>query len=53
MLPIPYIEEKMEIYRSLQEQGLWDEINVFNLVFLVKIVITYFLLWKCEFDCSF
>ena len=53
MLPIPYIEEKMEIYRSLQEQGLWDEINVFNLVFLVKIAITYFLLWKCELITRF
>ena len=47
-LPIPYIEEKLEAYRYLQEQGLWDEINVFNLVFLGKVAITYFLLWKNE-----
>lgn len=48
ILPIPYIEEKVEIYRQLQNEGKWDEINVFNMVFLMKIFITYFLLWKNE-----
>jgi hypothetical protein len=40
-IPIPYISEKIEAYSALTERGLkgFDEINVFNLVFLVKIVI--------------
>lgn len=45
-IPIPYIEEKMKLYQELQSLGQWDEINVFNMVFLAKIVITYFLFWK-------
>lgn len=46
VLPISYIEEKIEMYRELQDEGKWNEINVFNMVFLMKIFITYFLLWK-------
>lgn len=55
MLPIPYFEEKMEAYQMLQEQGgaEWSEINVFNMVLLVKILITYFLLWKIRLVASF
>lgn len=49
-IPIPAIQEKLDIYNSLQGLGTdWmDEINVFNLVFLVKVVIFYFLLWKYD-----
>ncbi len=46
-VPIPYFEEKMLAYQRLQDSGgQWDEINVFNLVFLARIAIFYFLLWK-------
>lgn len=48
-IPIPYFEEKLKIYQTLQEQeGKWTDINVFNLVLLTKIVIIYFLLWKSK-----
>ncbi len=46
-VPIPYFEEKIMAYQRLQDSGgQWDEINVFNLVFLARIAIFYFLLWK-------
>ena len=40
-IPIPYISDKIEAYSMLTERGLkgFDEINVFNLVFIVKIII--------------
>lgn len=47
-IPIPYFEEKLEIYESLQSSGVGDEINPFNLVLLVKILILYFIIWKRE-----
>ena len=46
MIPIPYIEEKLKLYQTLQDLGEWDTINVFNLVLLVRIGMTYFILWK-------
>ena len=46
-IPIPYFEEKIQLYQALQAGGgMWDEINVFNLVLLTKIAMTLFLLWK-------
>ncbi len=46
-IPIPYFEEKLRLYQALQAGGgVWDEINVFNLVLLTKIAMTLFLLWK-------
>lgn len=46
-IPIPYFEEKLQLYQALQSSGgVWDEINVFNLVLLTKIAMTLFLLWK-------
>lgn len=46
-IPIPYFEEKLQLYQALQAGGgVWDEINVFNLVLLTKIAMTLFLLWK-------
>lgn len=54
VIPIPGIQEKLEMYKQLQELG--DEkataINVFNLLFLARIVIFLFLLWKYELIAS-
>lgn len=54
VIPIPGVQEKLEMYKQLQELG--DEksttINVFNLLFLARIVIFYFLLWKYELIVS-
>jgi hypothetical protein len=54
VIPIPGVQEKLEMYKQLQELG--DEkstaINVFNLLFLARIVIFYFLFWKYELIAS-
>lgn len=42
VIPIPYIKEKMDIYQQLLET---QQINVFNLLYLVKCVILYYLLY--------
>jgi len=45
MVPIPYFEEKMEVYEELQHTVEAYEVNVFNLLILTKIIIAYFLLY--------
>lgn len=47
-IPIPDIQDKLDMYNSLQGLGTdWmDEINVFNFVFLAKVLIFYVMLWK-------
>jgi hypothetical protein len=50
-IPIPYVQEKLDVYAQLQELGTADfltEINVFNYVFLARIIFFYFLLYKSE-----
>lgn len=50
-IPIPYVQEKLDVYAQLQELGTADfltEINVFNYVFLARILFFYFLLYKSE-----
>ena len=49
-IPIPFIGAKLELYQQLQEAGdtKIDHVNVFNMVFLVKILIYYILLWKYD-----
>ncbi len=44
LVPIPYFEEKLEAYQALQETKEAYEANVFNLVIVVKIAISYYLL---------
>lgn len=46
-LPIPYLQDRLELYETIRDAGiLGDEINVFNVVFLAKLAIFYFILWK-------
>lgn len=47
-LPIPYFQDKLDTYEDLKDQGMFDEVNVFNLVFLVRIVIFYYLLYMYD-----
>lgn len=49
-IPISGVSEKIEIYKKLYEIGgdEWTNINLFNLVFLAKIAIFYFLLFRYE-----
>lgn len=47
-IPIPFVGDKLELYQQLQDAGdmAVEHVNVFNLVFIVKIMIYYVLLWK-------
>jgi len=48
-LPLPYIQDKIEIYQDLKDfEGVGEDINVFNLVFLVKILVFVYLLAMYE-----
>lgn len=44
-LPIPIVEEKMAIYTQLRDIGYIDDVNVFNLLHLLKIAIFYYSLF--------
>lgn len=45
-IPIPYIANKIEVYQNLAERGIaGSDINVFNMVFLVRILCFYYNLY--------
>lgn len=47
-VPIPYVQERVEIYEEARDiaQSVMDEINIFNAVYLIRILMYYLLLWK-------
>lgn len=47
-VPIPYIQERVEIYEEARDiaQSVMDEINIFNAVYLIRVLMYYLLLWK-------
>jgi hypothetical protein len=55
VVPIPGIEEKIIMYQTLRELESTDEIatNVFSFVFLAKVAIFYFLLFKYDLIHSY
>lgn len=48
LIPIPAIQEKILVYQSLQELGKHNDINVFNIKYLLKVVLFYLFLWKSD-----
>ncbi len=48
-LPIPFLQDKMELYVELRDSGIaGDKINIFNAVYLIKLMAFYILLWKYD-----
>jgi hypothetical protein len=47
-LPVTGIQEKIELYKQLNEELQEETINVFNLLFLARVAIFYFIIWKYE-----
>lgn len=47
-IPIDYVKEKVTAYKEIQEYGMggFDEINVFNLLFLLRCILYYCILFK-------
>lgn len=49
-LPIPYLEVKIDDYQRLRDTGmLGDSINVFNVVFLLRIAVFFYFLIKYDY----
>jgi hypothetical protein len=46
-LPVPYVRDKVAMYLTLQNQ-LGEGINIFGLVYLGKMAVTLFLLWRAD-----
>lgn len=47
LLPIGAVQEKYEAYKAFQDDGDYQA-NVFSLLFLLKLLLTFILLWKSE-----
>lgn len=47
-LPIPFIGDKLELYKSLRDIGFIDQVNVFNMLLLLKCAIFYFAVYYYE-----
>lgn len=50
LIPIEFIQSKLEVYEDLKEKGLVEaeKINIFNAAIMLKIAVYYFLLWKYD-----
>ena len=48
LIPLPFFQEKMEIYEMVRDKGIAEELNVFNLMALFRLGAYYFILWKCD-----
>lgn len=49
LIPIPFMQEKMELYQAFKEMGVMgDKTNIINVVYLTRVLIFYFLLWFYE-----
>ena len=50
LIPIEFIQSKLEGYEDLKEKGLVEaeKINIFNAAIMLKIAVYYFLLWKYD-----
>lgn len=47
--PIPFVQEKLDMYLELQNtMSTSESINVFNLVYMAKLLVFYLLLWKYD-----
>lgn len=44
-LPIPYIENKIEAYQTIKDQGRFDEISLFNAFVWVRIIVFLYVLY--------
>lgn len=50
LVPIPFFQDKIKVYQEMKDKGVMagDDINIFNVAFLLKLLIYYFLLMKYE-----
>lgn len=50
LLPIEYLQERLEVYEELRDKGVAgdEELNLLNAAILLKLTVYYFLLWKYD-----
>lgn len=51
LVPIPLLQQKLQMYEDLMkyEGGVWSEINIFNIMALMRLFAYYMLLWKYDY----
>ena len=51
IIPIPFIQQKLQMYEELMiyEGGVWADINIYNVMALVRLFAYYVLLWKYDY----
>ena len=51
MVPIPFLQQKLQMYEELMiyEGGVWEEINIYNVVALARLFAYYVLIWKYDY----
>ena len=48
VIPIPYIEEKLQLYETVVANGEVSEVSPFNTVQYLRIALVYFFIWKSK-----
>lgn len=50
LIPFPYVQEKIAVYEKARDMGFMgmDEINIFNPMYLIRLLLYYILLWKYD-----
>ena len=51
LVPIPFVQQKLQMYEDLMiyKGGIWDDINIFNIMALMRLFAYYMLLWKYDY----
>lgn len=51
IIPIPFIQQKLQFYEELMiyKGGVWADINIYNVMALVRLFAFYVLLWKYDY----
>lgn len=50
LIPLPFFQDKIKVYQEMKDKGMMagDDINIFNVAFLLKLCIYYFLVLKYD-----
>ena len=51
LVPIPFLQQKLQMYEELMKYkgGVWSDINIFNIMALMRLFAYYMLLWKYNY----
>ncbi|MBE6304059.1 MAG: EpsG family protein [Bacteroidales bacterium] len=51
LVPIPFLQQKLQMYEELMKYkgGVWSDINIFNIMAVMRLFAYYMLLWKYDY----